>query len=223
MSSENRTLRDKTVLVEKLRDMGVVGADGSGFPTHVKLDSECDTVIAAGIECEPLLAGDKFLLERETEKIINGLDLVIQACGAQGGVIALKEKETQLAASLKKAIGGRDNIELFLMDDFYPAGAEQILVHEVTGRIVPEAGCAEDVGCIVAMDDLDTGSRFFWAEVERSDSGMTVEFMHQYHSLNIIIHASCEVCLYKATDSYSQPLFPDLALFVELPKIHVLP
>ncbi|UCB46656.1 MAG: 4Fe-4S dicluster domain-containing protein [Spirochaetota bacterium] len=139
---------------ELIKSSGVVGAGGAGFPTHVKVEAEIDTVIVNGAECEPLLENDKWLLEKESKKVIKGLEYLIDACGARRGVIALKQKYKQPMIAIKKAIGKRKSVEVFELGDFYPAGDEFILVYEVTGRIVPEGGIPLKVGCLV--DNVET-------------------------------------------------------------------
>ena len=139
---------------EVIKDRGVVGAGGAGFPTHVKVCAEADTVIVNGAECEPLLAGDKFLMETAGEKVVMGLVYIMDACKAEKGFIALKRKYLPLFRVMAEAAAEKDNIEIFPMDDFYPAGDEFILVQEVTGRLVPEGGIPTQVGCIV--DNVET-------------------------------------------------------------------
>lgn len=83
MGSEN--------IVEKVKNAGVVGAGGAGFPTHVKLQSQVDTVIANGGECEPLLRIDQQMMDINAAKVVRGVELVMQATGAKRGIIALKK------------------------------------------------------------------------------------------------------------------------------------
>jgi Na+-translocating ferredoxin:NAD+ oxidoreductase RnfC subunit len=144
---------------EVIKDRGVVGAGGAGFPTHVKVRAEADTVIVNGAECEPLLAGDKFLMETAGEKVVKGLEYIMEACKAEKGFIALKKKYLSIFSDMVKAAVEKDNIEIFPMDDFYPAGDEFILVQEVTGRLVPEGGIPPQVGCIV--DNVETVVNIF--------------------------------------------------------------
>lgn len=142
------------VIVEQVKRCGVVGAGGAGFPTHLKLGSKADIVIVNGAECEPLLGSDKHLMETESEKIVEGLQAVLDALGARRGFIAVKRKHARAVSALSKAARGRENIEVRPIDDFYPAGDELVLVHEVTGRQVPEGGIPPRVGCLV--DNVET-------------------------------------------------------------------
>lgn len=133
---------------EAVKAAGVVGAGGAGFPTHIKLEAKVDTVIANGAECEPLLACDKAAMEHSTDLVLRGLRLVGEATGAERLVIALKGKYRSVVDVVTKA-AEKAGVEVFLCKNVYPAGDEQVLVHDVTGRIVPESGIPLDVGCVV--------------------------------------------------------------------------
>ncbi|MDO8686365.1 MAG: SLBB domain-containing protein [Clostridiales bacterium] len=128
---------------------GIVGAGGAGFPTHVKLNSQADIVIANGAECEPLLESDRHLMLREPQKVIDGLKSAVQAVGASKGILAVKAKHSDIIDLLKPLISREENIELFLLDDFYPAGDEHVLVYEATGRLVPMGGIPLHAGVVV--------------------------------------------------------------------------
>ena len=146
---------DRKEIIDKVRDAGVVGAGGAGFPTHVKLETKVEYVIANGAECEPLLRIDQQLMATQAEKVIKGLELVMEATGAKKGFIALKEKYKEAIEALNSKLKTQNskprtpNIELFILGDFYPAGDEQILVYEVSKRIVPEGGIPLNVGVVV--------------------------------------------------------------------------
>lgn len=136
-------------LVDKIRDAGVVGAGGAGFPTHVKASGKADIVLANGAECEPLLRVDRLMMQRYPQLVVKGLKAVMESTGAGSGVICLKKKYHDAIEALKHAIEGEPNIRLFTMDSYYPAGDEQTIVYEVTGRVVPTGGIPLDVGAVV--------------------------------------------------------------------------
>jgi len=139
-------------LVDAVRAAGVVGAGGAGFPTHVKLAANVDTVIANGAECDPLLQCDQRLMESRANEMIRGVQLAMEATGASRGVLALKDEYHGAASALKRAIrsaGDGSNLSLLLMESRYPAGDEFVLVYEATGRLVPETGLPLHVGCLV--------------------------------------------------------------------------
>jgi Na+-translocating ferredoxin:NAD+ oxidoreductase RnfC subunit len=136
-------------IVAKVRDAGVVGAGGAGFPTHVKLESSVEIVLANGTECELLLHCNQELMIREAQRILKGLDLVRQATRAKRAIACVKKKYDRAIDALKMGGAGRD-IEFFLLGDFYPAGDEFSLVYEVTKRMVPEAEIPLKVGVVVS-------------------------------------------------------------------------
>ena len=136
-------------VVEKIRNAGVVGAGGAGFPTHVKISSKAEIVLANGAECEPLLRVDRLLMQQYPQKIVKGLKAVMEATGAVSGVICLKKKYHEAIDALQNAIAGETNIRLFIMDSYYPAGDEQTMLYEVTGKVVPTGGIPLDVGAVV--------------------------------------------------------------------------
>lgn len=136
-------------IVSKVREAGVVGAGGGGFPTHVKLDTSVDIVLANGAECEPLLHCNQELMIREAERILAGLLWVQKATQAKRTIVCLKKKYEQAIEAFKKAGAGQE-VEIFLLEDFYPAGDEFALVYEVTKRMVPEAGIPLMVGVVVS-------------------------------------------------------------------------
>lgn len=143
-------MRDE--IVAAVKAAGVVGAGGAGFPTHVKINATVELVIANGAECEPLLRANEHLMEEQSEKVILGLKAVMLATGARSGYIALKPKHEKAVQQLQTAIKKMDEqeIKLAFLPDIYPAGDEQVLVYEVTGRIVPEGGIPLQVGVVVA-------------------------------------------------------------------------
>lgn len=136
-------------IVNAVRNAGVVGAGGGGFPTHIKLQAKVDTVIANGSECEPLLTSDRTMMVQKPEWIIDGLKLAMQATGAKQGIIALKEHYQDAVAALRKQLPADGSITLHLLENYYPAGDEFLLVYEVTKKIIPEGGIPLQVGVVV--------------------------------------------------------------------------
>lgn len=138
-------------LLEQIKQAGVVGCGGAGFPTHVKLNCKVDTFIVNGAECEPLLRTDRWLMRHRAAEIVTAAAACGGAVGAGQIYIALKEHYTQAVEALGKAIAElRSPVKLFLLQNFYPAGDEQALVLEVTGRVVPPAGIPLDAGAAVS-------------------------------------------------------------------------
>ena len=136
-------------LIENIRDAGVVGAGGAGFPTDRKLDCKAEIFIVNGIECEPLLRTDRHMMETRAPDIVRAARAIRYQLGAKRAVIAVKRHYEAAVAALRAAMEGTD-LELYLSESFYPAGDEQNLVHCVTGRTVPTGGIPLDAGCVVS-------------------------------------------------------------------------
>jgi len=137
-------------LIKAVREAGVVGAGGAGFPTDIKINTQVDTVIVNGSECEPLIQVDRQLMDIEGETLIQGLKTVMEITEAQKGIIGLKDRYQKAMASLDRILAsGENNIQIYPLGDFYPAGDEQTLVYETTGRIVPEGGIPLAVNVVV--------------------------------------------------------------------------
>ncbi|MBU7007114.1 4Fe-4S dicluster domain-containing protein [Phosphitispora fastidiosa] len=145
-------ITEKSKLLELIETAGVVGAGGAGFPTHVKLNAGLEFLIINGAECEPLLYKDQVLLQQQTLKLVECLQLLVSVLKVPKAIIGIKKKHETLINRLKQYI--KPPIELCLLEDFYPAGDEQVLVFEATGRIIPEGGIPIQVG--VAVINIET-------------------------------------------------------------------
>ena len=136
-------------LAEKVKAAGVVGAGGGGFPTHVKLAAQADTVIANGAECEPLLHKDAVVMERWADRVVRGMELAMEAVGAKDGVIGIKAKKKHAVEAVQQACQG-SRVRVQLLGDYYPAGDEYDLVYTVTERLIPPGGIPLQVGVVVS-------------------------------------------------------------------------
>lgn len=136
-------------IVNAVKQAGVTGAGGAGFPTHVKLQAQAEYVLANGAECEPLTHVDKQLMIHHASEVVAGMRLAMQSTGARQGILGIKGKYKEVIAAIKAAIGSQNDITIFELGNFYPAGDEQVMVYDILGRIVPEGGIPIDVGCVV--------------------------------------------------------------------------
>jgi Na+-translocating ferredoxin:NAD+ oxidoreductase RnfC subunit len=132
---------------DRLEELGIVGAGGGGFPTAVKFRTPAALVIANAAECEPLLHKDKELLHHHAQTFLRGLTMAMQIAGAREGVIGIKEKYIEIIAALESM--APPGVRVAPLPDVYPAGDEFILVHLVTGRVIPPGGLPKDVDCVV--------------------------------------------------------------------------
>ncbi len=121
--------------LQDIKEMGIVGSGGAGFPTHIKLGARAQIFIANAAECEPLLHKDKELLRTETETFFRGLEICLDLVAAERGIIGVKAKYQDLITLLRRHCPAR--VTIVGLKDFYPVGDEVTLIYETTGRIVP--------------------------------------------------------------------------------------
>ncbi|CAM3247231.1 4Fe-4S dicluster domain-containing protein [Vagococcus fessus] len=139
------------MLLEKIHKSGIVGAGGAGFPTAKKLNAKAEYFLINAAECEPLLKTDHYVMKNHAEKCIQAIAEVGKFVEAEHIVIATKSHYNEEIASLQAAIDKFNApITIFKMGNFYPAGDEQVIVYEVTGRTVPPGGIPLQVGCVVS-------------------------------------------------------------------------
>lgn len=138
-------------LLEQIEAAGIVGCGGAGFPTHVKLNCTVEYMIINAAECEPLLRTDRWLMIHEADKIVAAADMVGDMVQARNRFLALKETYGEEIAALEEAIQRKNSpLRLYKMKNFYPAGDEQIMVCDITGRSVPPSGIPLDVQTVVS-------------------------------------------------------------------------
>lgn len=139
-------------LLNKIRGAGVIGAGGAGFPTHAKLTAKAEYMLLNGAECEPLLRVDQQLMALYPDQIIRGLEAAARQVEARKAMIGIKGKHKEVISLLRERIAAQglaEYMEVMELPDIYPAGDEQVLVHELTKRVVPELAIPLKVGCVV--------------------------------------------------------------------------
>ncbi len=138
-------------IVEIVKNAGIVGMGGAGFPTYVKLkpNKPIEAVLLNGCECEPLLTADHRLLLEYADEVIYGLKAILKAVGAPKGVIVIEDNKPDAVALFESKLAGESNMELVTARTKYPQGAEKMLVKRVMGRQVPSGGLPADVGAVV--------------------------------------------------------------------------
>jgi Na+-translocating ferredoxin:NAD+ oxidoreductase RnfC subunit len=137
---------------ERLEELGIVGAGGGGFPVAVKFQARAGLLIANAAECEPLLEKDKELLHHRAGAFFDGMLRAMELVGAREGAIGIKEKYTERIEVLRTA--APQTVRVVPLPDVYPAGDEFVLVHLVTGRVIPPGGLPKDVN--VAVSNVET-------------------------------------------------------------------
>ena len=136
-------------LQKLMRDNGIVGCGGAGFPSYAKLNNKADTLIINCAECEPLLRLHRQLIEKKACEIMQTAELIANTIGAKQVIIGIKAAYTKAVNELKANIDKFPLVKLSLLKEVYPAGDEFVLIYETTGRLVQPGKLPISVGVIV--------------------------------------------------------------------------
>lgn len=132
-----------------LKNSGVVGAGGAGFPSYAKLSDKADTILLNCAECEPLLKLHRQVMQVYANEILTALDTVRETVGAKRAIVAIKPSYKKAVDAVKALLGNFKNIEIGLLPEVYPAGDEVVTIYETTGRVVPAGKIPIEVGVTV--------------------------------------------------------------------------
>ena len=125
---ENAT---KEELVEALKEAGLVGLGGSGFPTYVKYQKDAELVLINGCECEPYLTTDQVVSPTKTDLLVKGIKILMKAANANKAMVAIKKGKPHLHEALVAAFENEENIDVVEVADVYPVGWERVLIRKV--------------------------------------------------------------------------------------------
>lgn len=139
--------------IELIKQSGLVGLGGAGFPTHVKLSvqpgKKIDTLIVNAAECEPYITADYREMMENPQGIIEGINIIREMLKISRVLIGIEDNKPEAISTLANLINKDDNIEIVKLKSFYPQGAEKVLIYALTGRKVPSGKLPLDVGVIV--------------------------------------------------------------------------
>lgn len=140
--------------IKAVRESGAIGLGGAGFPTHVKLGFDkskvkIDYLLLNGAECEPYITSDYRELMENSDNVLAGIDLIMKKLEIPNAIIGIEEDKLAAIEKLTKLAVRYPNIKVQKLPGAYPQGAEKVLVHSLTGRVVQEGKLPSDVGCMV--------------------------------------------------------------------------
>ncbi|MCI9135868.1 MAG: electron transport complex subunit RsxC [Lachnospiraceae bacterium] len=148
----------KEEILEMIRDAGIVGMGGAGFPTHVKLavksPSRIKYVIVNCSECEPYLTSDYRRMVENPDWLVMGLKAVLRLFDRAVGILAIEDHKRDAITALQIASGNEKRMEVHVLQTKYPQGSERMLVYACTGREINSSMLPADAGCIV--NNVDT-------------------------------------------------------------------
>ena len=148
----------KEEIIERIKNAGVVGMGGAGFPTHVKLSpkepDKIDYVIANCAECEPYLTSDYRRMMEDPEKLVEGMRIALKLFDNAKGVFGVENNKPDCIEKLKELVKDEPRMEVAELMTKYPQGGERQLIYAVTGRAINSKMLPADAGCVV--DNVET-------------------------------------------------------------------
>ena len=148
----------KEEILNRIKEGGVVGMGGAGFPTHVKLapkdPSKIEYILVNGAECEPYITSDYRRMIEEPEKVVKGLQVILTLFDSAKGYICIEDNKPDCIAKMKELVKDIDRIEVKEVMTKYPQGGERTLIYAATGREINSSMLPADVGCVV--DNVET-------------------------------------------------------------------
>lgn len=176
-----------TELSSIMKEAGVVGAGGAGFPSYAKLNEKADTIILNCAECEPLLKLHRQVMAKYANEILFALNEVADAVGAENIIIAIKPNYKKAIAAIEQVLPSYKKARIGMLPPVYPSGDEVITIYEVTGRIVPPGKLPIEVGCIVY--NVETMLNTYYAITEKRP------VTHKYCTVTGAVKNPTTVCL----------------------------
>ena len=142
---------ESSALVELIRQAGISGLGGAGFPTAVKLNArptqKIHTLIINGTECEPYISADDMLMRERANELISGIDILVQLIQPDQVLIGIEDNKPEAIAAVRSALNER-SYQLKVFPTKYPSGGEKQLIQILTGVEVPSGGLPADIGML---------------------------------------------------------------------------
>ena len=155
---------------EIVKEAGIVGMGGAGFPTNVKLapkePDKIDYILINGAECEPYLTSDYRQMLECPDEIVGGLKVMLKLSDKAKGLICIEDNKPEAIEKMRAAVSGENRIEVKVLKTKYPQGGERTLISAATGRKIYSAKLPADAGCIV--DNISTVIAIYRAVCKRT-------------------------------------------------------
>ena len=155
---EDVTALSKEDIINRVKEAGVVGMGGAGFPTHVKLSpkepDKIEYIIANCAECEPYLTADYRRMLENPDELVAGMKIILQLFPNAKGVFGIENNKPEAIAKMKELVKDEPRMEVCELMTKYPQGGERQLIFAVTGRAIYSKMLPADAGCIV--DNVET-------------------------------------------------------------------
>ena len=145
------TVRKKQDLLDALKQSGIVGLGGAGFPTYVKFatDKKIEYLVVNGAECEPFITSDSVTMVDSAKDILKAIDVLTKRFKIDKVIIGIEKNKPEAISKMREIAEKNDKISVKVLPSLYPQGGEKVLVYHTTGRVIPMGKLPIDVGCVV--------------------------------------------------------------------------
>ena len=145
------TVRKKQDLLDALKQSGIVGLGGAGFPTYVKFatDKKIEYLVVNGAECEPFITSDSVTMVDSAKDILKAIDVLTKRFKIDKVIIGIEKNKPEAIIKMREIAEKNDKISVKVLPSLYPQGGEKVLVYHTTGRVIPMGKLPIDVGCVV--------------------------------------------------------------------------
>ncbi len=143
---------DPDRMIELIREAGIVGMGGAGFPAYAKISSargKAELLIVNCAECEPFITANHRLLLENPASVINGAKILLKALGVTRGVLAVEDNKLDAANKLEQLLDGDQLLRVRVLKTKYPQGDERQLIYVLTGKQLPVGKLPADAGCVI--------------------------------------------------------------------------
>ena len=184
-------INSKEGFLSALRQSGIVGLGGAGFPTPVKLSAEnskVDTLLVNGAECEPYITSDTRTMIDSADEVAEGIALICKYLEIKTVIIGIEKNKPSCISTMRKAVSGMDGVIVKSLPSVYPQGGEKVLAYHTTGRIIPQGKLPLDVGLIVMnCTTVATIARFIKTGMPLVEKCVTVDGSAVKEPKNLIV------------------------------------
>lgn len=184
-------VHDFESFVQAVRDSGVVGLGGAGFPTAVKLNvdpAKVEYICLNGAECEPYITADTRTMLDDAELLVEGIELLKKYYPGARVIIGIENNKPECVKKLSQLTAALDAVEVQALPALYPQGGEKVIIHNTTGRMVPEGKLPIDVGCMVInTTTLVAVARYIKTGMPLTEKYVTVDGSAVKNPMNVIV------------------------------------
>ncbi len=151
---------NKQECLDRLRECGIVGLGGAGFPTAIKVatDKSIDTLIINAVECEPYITCDDMLMQEQASRVINGAETLASIVSAKEVLIGIEDNKPEAIKAMQAAASNAERGKIVIVPTIYPSGGEKQLIQLLTGKEVPSGGLPADLGVVCVNTATATAS-----------------------------------------------------------------